>query len=63
LQEPGDGPFRSRKGDQAIANVSGRKNAELLAQTARAAAVVGHRDDRSQRIDIEGWRADVNEAS
>src|SRR5688572_23823295 len=45
VEELADDGVRFRDGDEALAHVAGRQHAELVAQDARRAAVVGHRDD------------------
>src|ERR1700760_2848419 len=45
LKEPSQQRFVFGKRHHAIANIAGRKNSIFAAQTARAAAVIGHGDD------------------
>src|SRR5204862_1490285 len=48
LEKAGEQGFVFRKRHHAIANVSGRKDAVLATQAARAPAVIGDRDDGSE---------------
>ena len=48
LKKAAEKGFIFRKGDHTIADVAGRKDAILAAQTAGAATVIGHGNDRGE---------------
>jgi len=54
LEEAGEESFVLREGDEAVANVTGGTHAEIFAETAGGAAVVGDRDDGGELADESG---------
>ena len=51
VEEPREDRFAVRKGEEAIPNVSGWDHVEFFAESTGGASVVGHSDDRGDRID------------